>query len=81
MKNYNHEHKHSGGVISGAEMVSITVGQLRDALVEFTDDAEIIFGETGQGILMFYRFETRGTKTLQMEFYIDDAEPKATGEC
>lgn len=72
MTNYNHFHKPSGTVISGAHSESITVGDIRDAIAEFPDDAEVMFGGFPQGKLMFYRFKTRGAKTLQMEFNIDE---------
>jgi|UPI000562E77D hypothetical protein len=73
MKNYNHTHKHSGGVISGTHAESITVGDLRDAIAEYPDDAEVIFGSVlGGGQLMFYRFKSRGEKVLQMEFNTDE---------
>ncbi|MGV1789947.1 hypothetical protein [Rhizobium sp. A37_96] len=71
MKNYNHSHRHSGGVISGTHAESITVGELRDAIAEFPDDAEVIFGGFPEGRLMFYRFKTRGSATLQMEFNLE----------
>lgn len=69
--NYNHLHKHSGGVISGTHAESITVGELRDALAEFPDHAEVVFGGLAEGQLMFYRFKTRGEAVLQMEFNIE----------
>lgn len=71
MTNYNHTHRHSGGIISGTHAESITVGELRDALAEFPDDADVVFGGFPEGNLMFYRFKTRGPKTLQMEFNLE----------
>ena len=50
---------------------SITGRELRDALAEFTCDSEVIFGEVPEGKVMFYRFKTRGEKSLQMEFNIE----------
>lgn len=74
MKNYNHEHKHSGSVISGTHSASITVGELRDAIADLSDDAEIVFGGTEPGKLMFNRFKKRGALILQMEFFIEPFE-------
>lgn len=72
MKNYNHSHVHSGSVISGIHAASITVGDLRDALAEYPDDAEVIFGNVhAAGTLMFSRFKSRGENLLQMEFDTD----------
>ncbi|MDK4711090.1 hypothetical protein [Rhizobium sp. CNPSo 4039] len=71
MKNYNHSHRHSGGVISGTNAKSITVGELRDALAEFPDDAEVVFGGLPEGHLMFQRFKTRGPAMLHMEFNLE----------
>ncbi len=72
MKNYNHSHVHSGSVISGTHAASITVGDLRDALAEYPDDAKVIFGSVhGAGTLMFNRFKSRGDDLLQMEFDTD----------
>lgn len=72
MKNFNHTHQTSGGVISGIDTDTITVGQLRDAIAEFPDDAEVYFGGTEEaGHLAFYRFKTRSPKLLHMEFRID----------
>lgn len=68
-KNYNREHVSSGTVIAGSETGYLTVGDMRDALAEFPDDAEIIFGTDSSGEpLKFYRFKTRGPKTLGIEF-------------
>jgi hypothetical protein len=71
MKNYNHAHK-GGPVISGTHAESITVGDIRNAIAEFPDDAEVMFGGLPQGKLMFYRFKTRGEKVLQIKFNIDE---------
>ncbi|MGP4673628.1 hypothetical protein ACSV5N_16885 [Agrobacterium salinitolerans] len=73
MKNYNHTHVSSGSSISGTHAESITVGDMRDAIAEYPDDAEIVFGHVlSAGQLMFYRFKSRGEKTLQMEFNTDN---------
>lgn len=74
MKNYNHSHKASGSVISSTHAESITIKDLRDAIAEFPDDAELVFGSLPEGKLMFYRFKTRGDNLLQMEFNVEDYE-------
>lgn len=69
IRNYNHEHVFSGSVISGSGDGRLTVGDLRDAIAAFPDDAEVIFGVDSAGEpLTFGRFKTRGPKVLGIEF-------------
>lgn len=68
--NYNHRHRPSGGIIAGSTTGKLTVGDIRDAIAEFPDDAEVIFGPAGPDDHepRFKRFKTRGAKLLQFEF-------------
>lgn len=67
--NYNHLHRASGTMISGSPDGHLTVQDLRDAIANLPDDAEIIFGTCGHGEpLQFGRFKTRGPNLLQIEF-------------
>lgn len=69
VRNYNLEHKYSGSVISGSPDGFLTVGDVRDAISSFPDDAEVIFGTCEHGgELQFLRFKVRGEKTLAIEF-------------
>lgn len=68
-RNYNREHVFSGSVISGSATGRLTIGDLRDAIASFPDDAEISFGVDSVGEpLKFGRFKTRGPKVLGIEF-------------
>jgi len=68
-RNYNHEHVASGYVISGSADGFLTVGDIRDAIANLPDDAEIVFGTCNHGEpLKFGRFKTRGPKVLGIEF-------------
>lgn len=78
MKNYNQLHQPSGTVISGTHAEGITVGDLRDAIADLPDDAEVVFGGLPEGRLMFYRFKTRGIDTLQMEFNLEPYSEAST---
>lgn len=71
--NYNHQHVASGYVISGTDQ-PITVKELRDALAEYPDDTELIWGTCNEcgAELMFQRFKDRsglenGRKVLQID--------------
>ncbi|PSJ51363.1 hypothetical protein [Kumtagia ephedrae] len=67
--NYNRQHVASGTVISGSGDGRLTVGDLRDAIAELPDDAEVIFGPCNHGEPQtFYRFKTRGENLLSIEF-------------
>jgi hypothetical protein len=57
-------------MISGApEGYVLTVADMLDAIDNLPDDAEIVFGTCSHGEpLQFYRFKTRGEKTLGIEF-------------
>jgi len=57
-------------MISGApDGYVLTVADMRDALSNFSDDAEIAFGTCSHGApLQFYRFKKRGDKVLGIEF-------------
>lgn len=57
-------------MISGAPKgYVLTVADMRDAIDNFPDDAEIVFGTCPHGEpLQFYRFKTRGEKVLGIEF-------------
>lgn len=57
-------------MISGAsEGHVLTVAEMLDAIDKLPDDAEIIFGTCSHGEpLKFYRFKSRGEKTLGIEF-------------
>jgi hypothetical protein len=67
--NYNHRHVASGTVISGSGDGHLTVGDVRDAIAELPDDAEVIFGPCGHGDpLTFYRFKMRGENLISIEF-------------
>ena len=51
--------------------LGISVGQLRDALAMYPDDAPLFFGTGGQRSLTFYRVKNRGLKDsplVQVEF-------------
>lgn len=66
--NYNHLHQSSGGMISGTAQ-PINIGDLRDAIAPFPDDAEIAWGTCSHGEpLAFYRFKVRGENVLGIEF-------------
>ncbi|MGT2500608.1 hypothetical protein ACVOMS_06845 [Bradyrhizobium guangxiense] len=71
--NYNHLHVASGSMISGAgDGFVLTAKDVRDAIANLPDDAEIIFGTCGHGSeLRFYRFKTRGENLLQIELNCD----------
>lgn len=67
--NYNHRHTYSGSVISGTADGYLTVGDLRDAIAEFPDDAKVVFGTDSEGNpLKFGRFKTRGPAVISIEF-------------
>ncbi|MGE6739663.1 hypothetical protein ACQKGC_05245 [Allorhizobium pseudoryzae] len=67
--NYNHLHRASGTMISGSPDGYLTVKDIRDAIAELPDDAEVIFGTCGHGEpLQFGRFKMRGQNLLQIEF-------------
>lgn len=67
--NYNHSHIAKQGMISGSPDGYLTVGDLRDAIANLPDDAEVIFGPCQHGdTLQFYRFKMRGEKLLSIEF-------------
>lgn len=72
--NYNHQHVASGFVISGTEH-PITVKDLRDAIAEYPDDTEVVWGSCNQcgTPLTFYRFKDRGSdpKTGSQVLQID----------
>lgn len=57
-------------MISGApEGYVLTVRDMRNAIDNFPDDAEIVFGTCAHGEpLEFYRFKSRGEKVLGIEF-------------
>jgi hypothetical protein len=57
-------------MISGApEGYVLTVADMLDAIHNLPDNAEIIFGTCSHGQSQnFYRFKTRGPKTLAIEF-------------
>lgn len=67
--NYNHHHVASGSFISGAsEGYVLTVKDMRDAIANLPDHAEIIFGTCNHGDPQnFYRFKTRGEHLLSIE--------------
>jgi hypothetical protein len=71
--NYNHRHVASGSVISGApEGYVLTAKDVRDAIANLPDDAEIIFGTCSHGAEQrFYRFKTRSENLLQIELSSD----------
>lgn len=56
-------------MISGAPQgYVLTVKDMKDALSNFPDDAEIVFGTCSHGEpLEFYRFKVRGDKVLGVE--------------
>lgn len=56
-------------MISGASPgYVLTVGDMRDAIDNFPDDAEIVFGTCSHGDpLRFFRFKKRGDKVLGIE--------------
>lgn len=65
--NYNLQHKWSGAFISGTDN-PITVGDIRDAIAAYPDDAEIVWSACGCGRpLKFSRFKSRGEKALGIE--------------
>lgn len=67
--NYNHLHVWRNYGISGSEDGRLTVGDMRDAIACYPDDAEIIFGVCEHGEpLKFYRFKERGENLLSIEF-------------
>lgn len=67
--NYNHRHVHRGYVLSGAsDGYVLTAQDMRDAIADLPDDAEIIFGPCNHGDEQhFYRFKTRGENLLSIE--------------
>jgi len=67
--NYNRLHRPSGTVIAGSSDGYLTAGDLRDAIWNLPDDAEVIFGVCEHGEpLRFHRFKSRGPKVLGIEF-------------
>ncbi|MES0100905.1 hypothetical protein [Mesorhizobium sp. M0019] len=67
-KNYNREHIASGGMISGSSTGRLTVGDLRDAIAQLPDNADVIFGTCSHGDpLTFYRFKMRGESIISIE--------------
>ena len=72
--NYNHRHVASGSMISGAgDGYVLTAKDVRDAIADLPDDAEIIFGTCSHGVEQhFYRFKTRGENLLQIELSSDE---------
>lgn len=53
----------------------LTVGELREELSAWPNDAEITFGSTAAGRpLYFLRFKNRGAKLLQIEVRDDDMD-------
>ena len=67
--NHNHTHRPSGTVISGSSDGYLTVGDLRDAIADYPDDARVYFGicECGEP-MQFYRFKDRGPQAIAIEF-------------
>lgn len=66
---YNRQHVASGTVISGSADGYLTVGDLRDAISDLPDDAEVIFGPCTHGEpLKFSRFKMRGENLISIEF-------------
>ncbi|CDX39999.1 hypothetical protein MPLA_320014 [Mesorhizobium sp. ORS 3359] len=69
MRNYNREHVQTGGMISGGSEGHLTVGDVRNAIANLPDDAEVIFGTCDHGQpLTFYRFKMRGENLISIEF-------------
>lgn len=69
MTNYNHRHVPSGTVIAGSPDGYLTAGDIRDAIADLPDDAEIGFGICNHGEpLKFWRFKMRGDNLLNIEF-------------
>lgn len=69
VRNYNLEHKDRGTMITESPDGVLTVGDIRDAIANYPDDAEIIFGTCDHGeALQFLRFKQRGERTLAIEF-------------
>lgn len=67
-RNFNREHVVSGGTRSGGGG-PLTVGDVRNAIAELPDDAEVIFGTCDHGQpLTFNRFKTRGENLISIEF-------------
>jgi hypothetical protein len=66
----NHKRRARQSMISGASTGHVlTVAEMLDAIEQFPDDAEIIFGTCPHDEpLKFYRFKKRGEKTLGIEF-------------
>jgi hypothetical protein len=65
-----HPRRPRQGMISWAsDDYVLTVADMLDAIHKLPDDAEIIFGTFPHGQPQkFYRFKTRGPKTLAIEF-------------
>lgn len=67
--NYDHQHVARGSGISGSADGYSTVGDLRDAIANLPDSAEVIFGICEHGEpLKFGRFKMRGENLLSIEF-------------
>jgi hypothetical protein len=67
--NYNHRHIWKSYGISGSDDGYLTVGDIRDAIACYPDDAEVSFGICPhEEPLKFYRFHKRGEKVLGIEF-------------
>lgn len=69
MINYNHQHVATGSMISGSADGYLTVGDLRDAIANLPDSAEIMFGACMHAEqLKFRRFKMRGENLISIEF-------------
>ncbi|QKC72160.1 hypothetical protein [Mesorhizobium loti] len=67
-QNYNRDHVVSGGMRSGGGG-PLTVGDVRNAIADLPDDAEVTFGTCDHGdALKFSRFKTRGENLISIEF-------------
>lgn len=67
--NYNRTHVPSGTMISGSPDGYLTVGDIRDAIANLPDDAEVVFGPCAHGQPhQFGRFKMRGERLLSIEF-------------
>ena len=67
--NFNHRHVWKSYGISGSSDGQLTVGDLRDAIAAYPDDAAVVFGICNHGEpLQFYRFKRRGDDVLSIEF-------------
>ncbi|RUX95824.1 hypothetical protein EN935_24625 [Mesorhizobium sp. M7D.F.Ca.US.004.03.1.1] len=67
-RNYNREHVATGWMRSGGGG-PLTVGDLRNAIADLPDHAEMIFGTCDHGQpLSFSCFKTRGESLIQIEF-------------